>query len=256
MQHDGRIDRRALPVVRFDRQRWVDAWPFLTAPIVLVIGPLLFFPLAVVALGWAIGIGAYLVIRVLSRRPLLDRVTLDPEFGVTADGRLHVLGRGRELLARTMAGTNFNRYRASFWAQVVKVGVVVILVSVLIGVAATIADRTLVVAAFAGFVTFTTVAEIAQVIWVRRAFKQEHPGGEILYGPAVAPYFRAYCKTNGVDPSTVTPHVDEVMGVARRDPALGRDAAAAVEFSDERMLAGGRQAAGGGLARVTRWLGR
>lgn len=235
------------------RERLSDAWPFVGAFVALIVAPFLAFPLRDVLMGWLIGSALYLVIRVLARKPLYDYISSGSEFGLDAQGRVHVLRNEREAFTPIKdwdpkKETRQDVMKGALWL------LFLILVSTAMVVAAELWKESIAVSAFCGGMIVLSVAEPLQQVRGRRSFKKGE-GGVVLDAVVFEPLFGRYVSSDLFDPADRTPQLDKVLDGAVANLPPERRAEMLLEMKQNVMTRAHAGVAAGSIAKVLRIFG-
>lgn len=235
------------------RTRLADAWPFMGAFVGLLVGPFLVFPLQKVLFGWLIGTGIYLFFRALARRSLYDFISLKPEFGLDAQGRVHVLSNEREAFTPVKAWDAAQETRKDLW-KVVMIVAVAALISAVTVIAAERWDEALAISAMAGGVIVMSIAEPLQQVRGRRRFKTGQ-GGIVLDPLVFGPLFASYVDSDSFDPADRTPHIDKVLAGAAEHLPVEQRIQMLIETKRRVLDRGHAGLAAGSVAKILRIFG-
>ncbi|MDP9067291.1 MAG: hypothetical protein M3N53_02945 [Actinomycetota bacterium] len=235
------------------RTRLADAWPFAAAFFGLLLGPFFVFPLTKILLGWLIGAGVYLAIRLIARRPLYDFISSDSEFGLDSQGHVHVLSNEREALTPLKEWDLDREMRHEF----VKIAVMFVIVGIVSFSAVALAnhwDEAIVLSAFAASVIVLSIAEPLQQVRGRRSFRDVE-GGVVLNPQVFGGLFRTYVESDRFDPNDRTPHIDTVLEAALEHLDPAQRAEALVETKRKMMDRSHAGMAAGSLGKILRIFG-
>ncbi len=235
------------------RTRLWEAWPYTGGFFGLLVGPFFVFPLTDIALGWGIGIALYLVIWLVSPRPLYDYLSSDPEFGLDEQGRVHVLSNEKEAFTPDRDWDPRKEARA-FRGKVALGLCFYVVVTMVTGVALEFWEEAVVISAFAGFSLVLSVAEPLRQIRGRRRFGATR-GGIILNPLTFGPIFRAYVASDRFDPNDRTPHIDTVLHGAFQDLDQVERVEMATRTKEDMMSRAHGRVATGSLAKLLRVFG-
>lgn len=200
------------------RERMKGLWGYVVVWVGFVFGGFFIWPVRDVLTGWLVGAALYGVMRLAARKPLLDSISTDSEFALDAHGRVHVLTNKRHAF-RKQAAWSEKQEKRDFWLQVVQLLIFFFAISAAFVLAENYWDRSVVVSAFSGGVTFMFAAEGWQATRGRRSFRASE-GGVVLNPLVFGSLFSSYVDSDRFDPNNPTPHIDTVLEAtfARLDP--------------------------------------